>query len=160
MYAALMGAGLLLGVLGAHLLDAGARRGTRTRIISAFAVVAVIVGFGALSAQRNAVLADPLELWKHTVAQSPDKVRPNLGMAYQLFAEKRYDEGHRYLERAAAIDPDHHEVNYNFGVYHEHTGHLRLARDHFRRAFEARPLVGYAKSMARAEKKLGEAHRP
>ena len=56
------------------------RRFSSTSLASSLAAVCVVLAF--LSWQRNHVWGDPIELWKDSVANSPNKYRPRFQLAY------------------------------------------------------------------------------
>lgn len=77
------------------------------RVAAGGLALAVILGLGLSTFQRNALYRDPVLLWSDAVEKSPQKARPhnNLGHSYALRDE--WDLAIEEFRTAARIDPDH-----------------------------------------------------
>jgi tetratricopeptide (TPR) repeat protein len=87
--------GLFLAVVS---LCASASR--RLRLLP-WAIVALLV---VATVSRNALYADPLQLWSDAVRKSPDKARPHVSLGYALYDAGEYDRAVDELRRALTID--------------------------------------------------------
>ena len=111
---------------------------------SAAVFLALALGFGFLTAQRNEDYRTELSIWNDTVAKRPDNARAhnNLGLALQQAGRTR--EAVEHYEQALQIKPDYADAHYNLGIVFFREGKLSDAIGHFEQALRISP--DYAKA--------------
>jgi len=104
LYVALIGPALILAVV---------LWGRLPRRAAALATLALALGLGGATAERNLDYETEVSLWQATVWESPNKARVwnNLGYAYQLAGD--IPAARRAYQRALAIDPSHVKARIN-----------------------------------------------
>ncbi len=68
-------------------------------------LILMILSLSGLTIQRNSVWQNEVELWRDSVAKSPDKARPNLNLGMALYHEKQVKEALKYLNKALSLEP-------------------------------------------------------
>jgi protein O-mannosyl-transferase len=106
--------------------------------------LALALGFGLLTAQRNEDYRTELSIWNDTVAKRPDNARAhnNLGLALQQAG--RTQDAVEHYEQALQIKPDYADAHYNLGIVFFREGKLSDAIGHFEEALRISP--DYAKA--------------
>ncbi|HEX4984603.1 MAG TPA: tetratricopeptide repeat protein [Burkholderiales bacterium] len=101
-------------------LEALARRGRMKRFVTG-ATVALLVGLGTVTVQRNQVYASAIAFWEDTLEKSPRKARVanNLGYAYQQAG--RIEEAKLAYRQAIEADPDYWRARINLEAL-DHAG--------------------------------------
>jgi protein O-mannosyl-transferase len=101
--------------------------------------LALALGFGFLTAQRNEDYRTELSIWSDTVAKRPDNARAhnNLGLALQQAGRTR--EAVEHYEQALQIKPDYADAHYNLGIVFFREGKLDDAIGHFEHALRISP---------------------
>ncbi|MBF0479412.1 MAG: tetratricopeptide repeat protein [Candidatus Omnitrophica bacterium] len=87
----------------------------------------LIVAFGFLTFQRNAVWKSTLSLWADTVSHSPDKPSANHMLAYSYIESGDLDTGMLYLEKTLSIDRFYFKAIYNRAFVYLERGQLDKA---------------------------------
>lgn len=134
-----------------------ARAAQRRRRLALGAVIVYLVALAALTVARNRVLADPIRLWRETVASSPNKARPHVNLGVLLVDAGRIDEGGAHLERAVAIDPRDGRAQFDVAVYRERRGDVDGALRALRAAVAVSASVRYRAQLARIANNAGVA---
>lgn len=80
-------------------------RHRRSYLASVGSLAIVIVLFGVLTVQRNAIWKDNYTLWSDSVSKSPLSAFAHENLGYALFYAGRTAEGRRELKTALSLDP-------------------------------------------------------
>ncbi|HVU35101.1 MAG TPA: tetratricopeptide repeat protein [Opitutaceae bacterium] len=132
----------VLAVVGVHAV--GGRSGHRwipgTLLLAA-------LGLGVLSMTRNRLYADPIALWRDTVAKAPENPRACDSLGTTLAAAGQAAAARAEFEAALRIDPAFAPAHYNLGVILLNAGDPAGALPHLQQALavanEQGPLNGY-----------------
>ena len=128
---------LTLAVLGIH-----AALGRRSWVL----LVALALGFGLLTARRNADYRSELALWGDTVAKRPDSPRARNGLAFALDHAGRTPEAIQQFEAALRLAPNDATLHDNLGVTLESAGRTAEAMQQFEAALRLDPKYALAHS--------------
>ena len=113
-------------------LAAVAPRRWEQALAAAVAVVALCLAF--LARERNLVWADPVALWRDTVAKAPSNPRAQLNFGSALERQGRHEEALEVYRRLLKLAPDYRLAHYNEGNALQSLGRHREAIDAYRRA--------------------------
>ena len=119
------------------LAAAAAWRWQGRRGLAVFAAVAM--GFGALTAQRNAAYGTNIGLYEDTLAKAPTNARARALLAEYYVRAGRLSDARRELERSLADEPEVPEVLNNLGLVCLRQGDSARAVESFQRALALRP---------------------
>jgi hypothetical protein len=83
-----------------------ARRSAPIRVAAVALVCGALTLLGAFTVHRNALYADPVALWRDTVAKSPGKARPLANLGWSLESTGELDAALVEYRRALQLEPD------------------------------------------------------
>ena len=113
--------------------------------------MALVVGWGVLTAQRNEDYRSELALWGDAVAKRPANATARLNLGLALSLAGRTPEAMGQFQAALQIQPDNAEAHNNLGIALDHSGHLPEAIEHYQAALRIRPdLAGTHYDLAEA----------
>lgn len=95
--------------------------------------------YALLTYQRNQVWAGPTELWTDAATKSPEKARPQLGLAYALFEENNLEGARAALEKALSLDPNNPKALNIMGMIHFRQGDREQAIHRYNAALNINP---------------------
>jgi len=104
----------------------------RTTIIAVLS--AVLVAEAALTYQRNQLWASAIDLWKDTVAKSPNKVRPRFQLAFAYYQAQHCSEAVDEFAKAAKIEPPTFDLLIDWALAYDCTGDANQAIARLRQA--------------------------
>jgi tetratricopeptide (TPR) repeat protein len=109
-----------LAVCGGHALVTWMGRGSGeiyARALRCYlaALLALSVGLGILTAQRNADYRSTLAIWSDTVAKRPGNARAHSDLGEALMSEGRIQEAIAQFEEGLRLNPDYAETHNNLG---------------------------------------------
>lgn len=107
---------VLMVLVGAPLWSLLAQRGQGPRVAACGTALALSLGLGLLTFERNQVYSSELSLWKDTVAKRPDSARARNNLGLSLAAAKRHNEAIEQFRKAIALNPKHAFAHFNLGV--------------------------------------------
>ena len=125
------------GVMGLHALA-----GRRTVAV----VVAVVVGLGVLTWQRNQDYRNGWAIWEDTVAQRPQNPRAFYNLGVALKQAGRMQEAMAQWEQALRLKPNYAEAHINLGTALLTLGRTPEAIGHFEQALRIQPDIAVAHS--------------
>ena len=130
---------LSLALMDLLLLAAGRLRAPRPALAALGVAVALAAAGGGLAYQRNQFWADPLTMWKDTVAKSPGSVRVRYNYSLALRDLGRGAEALEQAQIAVAMKPNSPDAIHNLGVVHMSLGQPELALGFLQRAVLLNP---------------------
>lgn len=106
----------------------------KAHLIVPLVLVAMVVGLGSMTLQRNTVWASELALWHDAEKKSPGKIRPlvNLGRAYTLAGDS--DRSIEYYEKVLGAEGQFFQTHYNLAVLYLQRDREEDALKHFQQA--------------------------
>jgi hypothetical protein len=125
-----LAAGAGIGTVGAHI----ARASRLTRGFAGAALALVLAAFAAQTVVRNAVWADPVDLWRESVTRAPNHDRPRLLLGEALQDAGRPDEAMVEFRTAVRLRPSNPIGYLKLGQLLAEMGQFDDARDYFRQA--------------------------
>jgi protein O-mannosyl-transferase len=106
-----------------------------TKLAGAGAALAVLLGVAAHS--RAALWGDEMALWRDTVAQSPDKMRPHFQLGHLYYRSQRCPEAAKEYETAAKLAQPTTELLVDWGLALDCSGRTPEAIERLRQAVAA-----------------------
>jgi tetratricopeptide (TPR) repeat protein len=140
-YLASLGFFVVIGDLAGAVFARCGRLGVPARTVAIGIAAYVLVVFAALTVARNAVWADPVELWRDATRQAPDVWRAHFSLANTLGEAGRCGEAIPEFEIAGRLSPQG-QIFLNLGACLIAEGRLADAARSYVRALEVEP--GYA----------------
>jgi tetratricopeptide (TPR) repeat protein len=93
---------------------------SRNVFIGTLAVVLLLEG--ALTYQRNLLWSNSVDIWKDTVAKSPDKYRPRFQLAYALYQAGSCSDAAEQYAKAATIEKPRYDLFLDWGLAYDCAG--------------------------------------
>ena len=93
-----------------------------------------LIVLAALTYQRNTLWGEPLELWKDTVAKSPQKVRPRLQLATAYYDQGDFSDAAAQYDAASRLAPPDYRLLVNYGLTLDKAGRYKEALDKLQQA--------------------------
>jgi tetratricopeptide (TPR) repeat protein len=106
---------------------------------STVAFLALIVGLGLLTVQRNEDYRTELSIWNDTVAKCPNGVRAHNNLGEVLMGTGKVREAIDHYEQALRIDPYYAEAHLNLGIALDKMGRSQEAIAQDEEALRIRP---------------------
>ncbi|MBI5694184.1 MAG: tetratricopeptide repeat protein [Nitrospirae bacterium] len=134
LYLPMAGGSCFVAVAGWSLINAPAVRRA--------AAVSVLLLFGLLTYNRNAVWATPYDLWVDVARKSPHNARAHVNFATALLDAGRYQEAVDEFSRALAMEPDDeraYKAHNNLGTCYLAMGRPDMAGAEFAEAVRLKP---------------------
>jgi tetratricopeptide (TPR) repeat protein len=101
--------------------------------------LAVAVGFGWLTFQRNSVYSSAVSIWSDTVAKRPDNARAHANLGAALSDDNRMTEALAQFEQAVRTQPDDATIHLTFGITLAKIGRLTEAVAQYEEAVRLKP---------------------
>jgi Flp pilus assembly protein TadD len=133
---------VVLGVMGIHALV-----GRQTPAV----VVALVIGLGFLTVQRNEDYRSELAIWNDTVAKRPDNARARKDLGATLVRMGRLEDAIAVYEETLRIEPDDADARSNLALALWQAGKAQEAMGHWEQALRSKPddaLVHYNLGLA------------
>jgi len=92
----------------------------RTTLIAVLSVA--LLAEGALSYQRNELWGNAVDIWKDTVAKSPNKWRPRFQLAFAYFSEQHCGEAVEQYAKAAELEPPRYDLLLDWALAYDCAG--------------------------------------
>jgi protein O-mannosyl-transferase len=99
----------------------------------------VVVIFGVLTYQRNAVFGSDVSIWEDTMAKAPDNPRAHNNYGTLLAQLGQYDKALVHFLKALKIQPEYPDAHNNLALLYFHQGRDDEAETHFRKAQKIKP---------------------
>jgi tetratricopeptide (TPR) repeat protein len=101
--------------------------------------LAVAVGFGWLTFQRNSVYSSAVSIWSDTAAKRPDNAEAHENLGIALGDDDRMTEAFAQFAQAMRMEPDRATVHLNFGIALAKVGRVTEAVAQYEEALRIRP---------------------
>jgi tetratricopeptide (TPR) repeat protein len=86
------------------------------------ALAGVLLLAGALTYQRNLLWSNSVDIWKDTVAKSPEKYRPRFQLAYALYLAGSCSDAAEQYAKAATIEKPRYDLFLDWGLAYDCAG--------------------------------------
>ncbi len=93
---------------------------SRNALIAVLTVI--LVAEATATYQRNEAWSTPIDLWRDTVAKSPNKLRPRFQLAMAYFLTGHYPEAIEHFEKAAQIEPPNFDLLLDWALAYDGVG--------------------------------------
>jgi tetratricopeptide (TPR) repeat protein len=103
--------------------------------------LALAVGAGWLSAQRNRDYRTEEAIWTDTIAKRPENARAHNNLGTVFYEQGRLAEARNEFEEALRLQPEYPDAQQNLGLALLHAGRAREAVNHFLEAVRLNPLA-------------------
>jgi tetratricopeptide (TPR) repeat protein len=101
--------------------------------------LAVAVGFGCLTFQRNSVYSSAVSIWSDTAAKRPDNAEAHENLGIALGDNDRMTEALAQFGQAVQMEPDEAAIHLNFGIALAKIGRVTDAVTQYEEALRLRP---------------------
>lgn len=91
------------------------------------ALALVLVVEGAITYQRNLLWGNAIDIWKDTVAKSPEKLRPRFQLAFAEFQAGTCSDSVADFQKASALEPPTYDLLLDWALAHDCAGHPQQA---------------------------------
>ena len=119
--------------------DDDTRRNAASTFMPFFAVAAVAIVLGCLTAQRNQAYRSDVALWSDTVARRPANARAQNGLGLALFNAGQTAAAIARYREAVRLEPDYPEAHQNLGAALKASGRIPEAVSECEAALRLRP---------------------
>ncbi len=130
---------VFLAVLGVHALAGSFARESRLRRMEAALLVAVLMAFVFITAERNQAYRTEASIWSDVLAKRPHNARAMNNLGSALAREGRSDEAMPLFARALEIDPNYPEAHNNLGGVYYNQSRMAEAIEQFSQAVRLKP---------------------
>ncbi|HTW67465.1 MAG TPA: tetratricopeptide repeat protein [Bryobacteraceae bacterium] len=110
---------------------------SRNGLIAALATVLVVEG--ALTYQRNLLWSNAVDIWKDTVAKSPEKYRPRFQLAYVEYQAGSCSDAAEQYQKAATLVRPRYDLLLDWALAYDCAGNSQQAIAKFEESAKLRP---------------------
>jgi protein O-mannosyl-transferase len=115
------------------------RRWNPSRNVLIGALGLVLVAEGAATYQRNVLWGSAIDIWKDTVAKSPQKLRPRFQLAFAYYQSGRCTDSVVEFQKAATLERPKSDLLLDWALAYDCAGNSQEAITKFRQSAELHP---------------------
>jgi len=132
------------------------RRWKTSRMVMVAALSLVLIVESGATYQRNQLWGTGIDLWKDSVAKSPNKVRPRFQLAKAYFDIQHFGEAVDEFQKTAQLAPPTYDLLIDWGLSYDGLGKFDEAVDRFRKAAAMEPTAHVYLQIGREYGKAGK----